>query len=143
MPQEKFDKKRLPLRSCYSVLKMKEHERLKLVRKTLNQTQLEFSEALEIKQGSYSDVERGKAGISSALIKHLIRKFNVNPIWLIEGDGNMFIEQHQVNLLSNFSEGVCNEAKTTEPTELDNQLEQAHLQQKALAAIDDIIDFLK
>ncbi len=122
---------------------MKEHERLKLVRKTLNQTQLEFSEALEIKQGSYSDVERGKAGISSALIKHLIRKFNVNPIWLIEGDGNMFIEQHQINSSSNFSEGVSNEAKTKESSELDSQLEQALLQQKALSAIDDIIDFLK
>ncbi len=71
---------------------MSENERLKEIRKLLDFTQREFSDALDIKQGSYSDVERGKAGISAVLLKNLIRRFRINPLWLCEGEGEMFID---------------------------------------------------
>ncbi len=71
---------------------MSENERLKEIRKSLDLTQREFSDALDIKQGSYSDVERGKAGISAVLLKNLIRRFRINPLWLCEGEGDMFID---------------------------------------------------
>ncbi len=58
----------------------------------LDITQRQMSEYLDIKQGSYSDVERGKAGISAVLLKNLIRRFRVNPLWLCEGEGNMFLD---------------------------------------------------
>ena len=70
---------------------MTENERLKEIRTKLGLTQRMFSESLEIKQGSYSDVERGKAGVSALLLKNLIRKYRVNPLWLCEGEGDMFI----------------------------------------------------
>ena len=72
---------------------MTENDRLKIIRTELKLTQRAFSEALEIKQGSYSDVERGKAGISALLLKNLIRKFHINPIWLCEGDGDIFLQE--------------------------------------------------
>lgn len=75
---------------------MSENERLKEVRKILGLTQRQISEYLEIKQGSYSDVERGKAGISAVLLKNLIRRFRVNPLWLCEGEGNMFLDSNNL-----------------------------------------------
>lgn len=122
---------------------MQEHERLKLIRKTLNHTQLEFSEVLEIKQGSYSDVERGKAGISSSLIKHLIRKFNVNPIWLIQGEGDMFIGDNQYPVRGKIEFTDEPQGNGPENYETDHLIAQLLLQQKSLSALEDIIDFVK
>jgi transcriptional regulator with XRE-family HTH domain len=75
---------------------MNENQRLKEVRKTLNLSQRTFSEILGIKQGSYSDIERGKTGISAVMIKGLITKFRVDPLWLCEGKGDMFINKNGV-----------------------------------------------
>ncbi|MFP4556594.1 MAG: helix-turn-helix domain-containing protein [Bacteroidales bacterium] len=76
---------------------MTENERIKQLRKHLGYTQRFFSSTLEIKQGSYSDVERGKAGVSAILLKNLIKKYRVNPLWLCEGEGRMFIDEALVN----------------------------------------------
>jgi transcriptional regulator with XRE-family HTH domain len=70
---------------------MTENQRLKEVRKALGLNQRNFSDTLGMKQGSYSDVERGKTGISAVIIKSLITKFRVDPLWLCEGRGSMFI----------------------------------------------------
>jgi len=70
---------------------MAENERLKEIRIKLGLTQRMFSESLEIKQGSYSNVVRGKAGVSALLLKNLVRKYRVNPLWLCVGEGGMFI----------------------------------------------------
>ena len=75
---------------------MTENERLKKMRLALGLNQRLFSEALGIKQGSYSDVERGKSGLSAIIIKALIVKFRVNPIWLFEGKGAMFIGEKTI-----------------------------------------------
>jgi len=129
---------------------MSENERLKEIRKLLEFTQREFSETLDIKQGSYSDVERGKAGISAVLLKNLIRRFRVNPLWLCEGEGEMFIDK---------TDGRSSNAPSTNPfqrvsyankesaSEPQNELqEQAILleqHQENLENLKSIIDFLK
>lgn len=77
---------------------MTENERLREIRKALGLTQKDLSAVLQIKQGSYSDVERGKAGISALLLKNLIRKFRINPLWLTDGEGSMFIGQQYIDL---------------------------------------------
>jgi transcriptional regulator with XRE-family HTH domain len=115
---------------------MTENDRLKEIRKKLKLTQLEFSQALEIKQGSYSDVERGKAGISALLLKNLIRKYKINPLWLCEGVGEMFM-----NLSSDYGKNIFGKhkpkqrasAKRVKPTELHNEY---------IANIKEIVDFL-
>jgi len=129
---------------------MSENERLKEIRKSLDLTQREFSDALDIKQGSYSDVERGKAGISAVLLKNLIRRFRINPLWLCEGEGDMFIESPEglqqenqrmaiVQKIKHSSKGADSE-NSNEVVELIKQLEQ---QQENLENIRSIIDFLK
>ena len=129
---------------------MSENERLKEIRKLLEFTQREFSDALDIKQGSYSDVERGKAGISAVLLKNLIRRFRINPLWLCEGEGEMFIDKF---------DGQTAGSQTINPIQRTNQiykttgnesssefLEQVKLleqHQDNLENLKSIIDFLK
>ncbi len=131
---------------------MSENERLKEIRKLLDFTQREFSEALDIKQGSYSDVERGKAGISAVLLKNLIRRFRINPLWLCEGEGEMFIDTSNTGSASIGTNSFAqnNRAKggraefenenSSQQQELVKLLEQ---QQEYLENLKSIVDFLK
>lgn len=129
---------------------MSENERLKEIRKSLELTQREFSDALDIKQGSYSDVERGKAGISAVLLKNLIRRFRINPLWLCEGEGAMFIDKPDE--ISKFphnrvtrNSGVPLQKSSDKNylVELQEQVEQLEVQQDSLENLKSIIDFLK
>lgn len=62
-----------------------EVERLRAFRKGLGINQTDFAQSLGIKQGSYSDIERGKVGISGDIMKVLVRKYHLNLLWLYEG----------------------------------------------------------
>jgi len=129
---------------------MSENDRLKEIRKSLDLTQREFSDTLDIKQGSYSDVERGKAGISAVLLKNLIRRFRINPLWLCEGEGDMFIDKtegksssfqnHPSTNRSVQSQKISDKEYSLEQLEQVKQLEQ---QQDNLENIKSIIEFLK
>jgi len=67
------------------------NDRLKHLRKTLNYRQGEFAQMLDIKQGSYSDIERGRNGVSPNVQRILEEKFNVNLEWLRTGMGPMYM----------------------------------------------------
>lgn len=125
---------------------MTENERLKALRSTLGLTQRLFSQSLEIKQGSYSDVERGKAGISAVLLKNLIRKYRVNPLWLCEGEGSMFIEQKngaELNISFEEESGKVVADTYSKDTEKDGIVGQLERQQQYIENLKGIIDFLK
>lgn len=125
---------------------MTENERLKALRSTLGLTQRLFSQSLEIKQGSYSDVERGKAGISAVLLKNLIRKYRVNPLWLCEGEGSMFIEQKngiELNISFEGESGKVVADSYSKDTEKDGFIGQLERQQQYIENLKGIIDFLK
>ncbi len=57
----------------------------------LNLSQKDMAQTLGMQQGSYSDIERGRVGVSGILTK-LIKSFNINPIWLVEGFGKKKLE---------------------------------------------------
>lgn len=52
------------------------------MRTHLGLSQGEIAERLDVKQGSYSDVERGKSGISTSLMEKLIAEFKASPNFL-------------------------------------------------------------
>jgi transcriptional regulator with XRE-family HTH domain len=127
---------------------MSENERLKEIRKSLELTQREFSDALDIKQGSYSDVERGKAGISAVLLKNLIRRFRINPLWLCEGEGEMFIDKQEGSSVSVQSQPprvkqIHRESDFEFSNDLLDQVKHLEQQQENLENLKSIIDFLK
>ena len=70
---------------------MTENQRLKIVRKFLNRTQVDFATSIGLTQAGYSDIERGKNNVSGKVKILLKREHNVNLAWLESGDGEMFL----------------------------------------------------
>lgn len=68
------------------------NERLKLLRKTLKLSQDAFAERIGMKGSSISLLESGGRNITEQVIKSICREFNVDYIWLITGDGEMFVD---------------------------------------------------
>lgn len=125
---------------------MTENERLKLIRTQLGLTQRVFSEALEIKQGSYSDVERGKAGVSALLMKNLIRKYRVNPLWLCEGEGTMFIpldsdsiDPNSLGMIETVNQALL---QSKDFTESESNVQLIERQQHYIENLKSLIEFL-
>src|SRR3546814_10469048 len=69
---------------------MDSHHRLKQVRKALGLSQGQLAEKIGRKQGSVSDIERGRNSIDG-IVQLLKLTFRVNPDWLREGQGKMFL----------------------------------------------------
>ncbi|MGL4596606.1 MAG: XRE family transcriptional regulator [Bacteroidia bacterium] len=64
-------------------------QRIKLLRKTLDLNQTVFAAEIGITQTSLSQIEGGKNGISYDVYKAIIARFNVDPFWLMDGQGEM------------------------------------------------------
>lgn len=68
------------------------HERIRKLRKTLNLTQQEFADNLNIKRGAIANYEIGRNEPIDAVISLICREYNVNEEWLRNGEGEMFIQ---------------------------------------------------
>lgn len=60
-------------------------QRIKIIRKQLEMSQTEFANAIGITQTSLSQIEGEKNGISYDVYKAIVGKFNVDPLWLMDG----------------------------------------------------------
>lgn len=67
-----------------------ENERLKLIRKTLGYNQEDFAPTIGLTQGGYSDIERGKNGLSGKVKLMLVNVHKVNLSYLEKNQGGMF-----------------------------------------------------
>ncbi|MEG2614721.1 MAG: XRE family transcriptional regulator [Alistipes sp.] len=65
-------------------------ERLKLIRKELDLTQMQLAQRLGIGKAALSMIETGKSGLSARNRNILVQDLNVNPDWIDEGKGNLF-----------------------------------------------------
>jgi len=65
------------------------NKRVKDIRKLNNLSQIEFSNRLNIKQATLSQIENAVIMPSVDIIKLIIGKFNINYEWLIDGTGQM------------------------------------------------------
>ena len=70
-------------------------ERLKELRKLLNLNQGQFADKIGIKQGSLSDIERGKVGISNRIVVIICKTFNVSEEWFRNGVGSPFLNEYE------------------------------------------------
>jgi transcriptional regulator with XRE-family HTH domain len=66
-------------------------QRIKIIRKQLGMSQTEFANDIGITQTSLSQIEGEKNGISYDVYKAIVGKFNVDPLWLMGGKGEMYI----------------------------------------------------
>lgn len=72
-------------------LYMTENQRLKIIRKFLKLTQVDFGSSIGLTQAGYSDIERGKNNISGKIKILLKKEHNINQRWLETGEGEMFV----------------------------------------------------
>ena len=70
---------------------MTENERVRMLRKELGLTLEKFGERFGVKKTSISDIENGRRNLTDHMFMSICREFNVNPDWLRNGDGEMFI----------------------------------------------------
>lgn len=66
-------------------------QRIKILRKELGLNQTEFAQRIGITQTSLSQIEGEKNGISYDVYKSIISEFKVDPMWLMDGIGSMFV----------------------------------------------------
>ena len=66
--------------------------RLKEIRKLLDLTQVEMASSLNIKQPTYSMIEKGQRALTDRTIKTLCYVHNINENWLRTGNGSIFSE---------------------------------------------------
>lgn len=68
-------------------------DRIKYLRESLNYRKSEFADILKISRSYITDIEKGKnKNISDKLAELIKLQFNVNPRWLLTGEGEMFVE---------------------------------------------------
>jgi transcriptional regulator with XRE-family HTH domain len=65
-------------------------QRIKILRKELGLNQTEFAQRIGITQTSLSQIEGEKNGISYDVYKAIVNEFQVHPMWLMDGIGEMF-----------------------------------------------------
>lgn len=75
-----------------------EAERFKLLRKELGQTQASFAQELDIKSSTI-DIERGKMRLPSHALIILMKKYNVNPLWLFGESEQMYTKAKKKEVL--------------------------------------------
>lgn len=66
-------------------------ERFKALRKVLNLTQAKMARDLGITQQHLSQIEKGVREPSESLLKHICSLYNTTMLWLIAGEGEMFL----------------------------------------------------
>lgn len=65
------------------------YERLVAVRGHLHLSQSEMAEKIGISLRAYQNYERGEREAPVILVRAFYERFNVSPIWLLTGQGNM------------------------------------------------------
>ena len=71
------------------------NERLRELRRKLGKSQAEFGKAIGLSQRSVSEMEVGSNTITQRNFDAICKTFSVNPDWLRNGVGEMFIETRE------------------------------------------------
>lgn len=98
-------------------------ERLKIFRsRVLGLTQEDFAERLDLSKSNYARIESGRGTISYALFLKLLEEFKLNPVWLLTGKGEMYVELSEES--PNIGEEIAGQEATaaTRLTQLEQRL---------------------
>ena len=68
------------------------NERIKQLRKALGFTQQEFAERIGVKRNTVAQYEIGRNEPIDSVLNLICKEYNVNPDWLRDGSGEMFID---------------------------------------------------
>lgn len=75
---------------------MTANERVRELRKTLDLSQTKFGEKLGVSKDVVVNIELERVELKELMLNLICKTFNVNPLWILEGQGEMFIETPQI-----------------------------------------------
>ncbi|MDD3769806.1 MAG: helix-turn-helix transcriptional regulator [Sulfuricurvum sp.] len=67
------------------------NNRLKLVQSCLGLSKTDLAKTLKIAKQTYYKMERGENNINVDVLTRLYKEHKVNPIWMMTGEGSMFV----------------------------------------------------
>ena len=70
-------------------------KRLKIIRNELKISQIEMAKALNISIKGYWNYENDEREPKLEILKRIVEKFNINPHWLLTGDGEIFFKNEE------------------------------------------------
>lgn len=73
------------------------NERIRELRKTLGLTLEKFGANLGVGKTAISKIESGDRGLTDQMFLSVVREYNVNPDWLRNGTGPMFLDAPDQN----------------------------------------------
>lgn len=85
------------------------NERIKELRKVLGLTLEKFGERLGVGKTAISKIEKGENNVTDQMFKSICREFNVNPEWLKDGIGEMFIAQTRNQEIVEFANRIMSD----------------------------------
>lgn len=68
------------------------NQRIREIRKALNMTLEEFGKNLGVTKTAISTIENGKRNVTDQMFLSICRTYNVNPAYLKDGTGDMFVK---------------------------------------------------
>lgn len=68
------------------------NNRLKEIRKSLGLNQSDFCKPLNISRSHLAGIESGIKNLTDRLINDIVTEYNVNKDWLVNGEGDMFLD---------------------------------------------------
>lgn len=73
-------------------------QRIRMLRKELKLSQEAFGERVGVSKGVIVNIELERAPVKELMLKMICRTFDVNPLWLEKGEGEMFLDVPDVIL---------------------------------------------
>lgn len=80
------------------VMKMSQGSRVKEIRKNLKLNQTEFGNRLGVSVDVVSNIEIGRVDLKPYMAKLICQTFNVSPLYLENGEGEMFTDTEETLL---------------------------------------------
>lgn len=109
---------------------------IKVLRKYLDMTQTEFGEQLNVKTSTVAGWENGLRSVNPRTINDICRVFKVDNLWLTTGEGEMFANQTDDDILAQIDVIMCGESTIHK-----NMIKSlVSLSEEQLLAIDAAID---
>lgn len=81
-----------------------ENERVQEVRKRLGMTLEKFGQRLGVTKVAISNIEKGHRNVTEQMRKSICREYSVNELWLMSGQGEMFVadEVKHLEIIENY-----------------------------------------
>lgn len=70
-------------------------DRIKLIRNELGLSQPKFGEKIGVSKSVIVNLELNRVELKDMMLNLICKTFNVNPLWLENGEGEMFIDTPQ------------------------------------------------